>query len=277
VLYDENRRESKSEMTVSKDLQSFSFTDGNGNVINEENFVSLYFKDFETIYTAVNRGKSLKDRDTTIVFSSDSDFTIRAENGEEMSFSSEGFNGDLFVDSIDFISRGEEGYPADIVIKTDDSSSFSIDSRGENLDIIVSSDEHFYSVSGKNIKSAVMHDGVVDVDGEQYDFEVAISSDTDESATDLVSYSGAASGKIKVETEGEKVVISADKDISNLVAYNYEKDKTYDGLKPGKDGEHSVSAGTTKFILKKNWRYDIIAIVVLAVVVISFMKKLKKR
>ena len=278
-LYDMNKPDSKLEMTVAKDFRSFSFTDGIGNNITEESYVCIGFRNLETLYYFANHGsKSLKEKDTTIVFASDADFTIRNEDGEEMSFSPEGFSGDLVVNSLDFISDGDE-HATDIKIKTDNSSSYTIDSRGENLDITVASDEYFYSVSGQNIKSVAMHDGVVDVDGEQYDFDVAIASNTAKSATDLVSYKGKTSGKIKVETAGEKVVINSDSNsdegISDLVAYNYEKDKTYDRIKPRKNGEYSISAGTSTFMLKKYWWIGLIIIAALAASVIVFRKNNK--
>ena len=277
VLYDENQPGSKIDMTVAKDFQSFSFTDGNGKNMTQDTYVSMKFKDFETLYAAVNEGSSLKNSDTTIVFASDSDFTLKDENGGELSFSADGLSGDLVVNGLDIISRDDKGYRSDIVIKTDTCSSYIIDSRGESLDITVSSDEYFYSVSGRNIGIVTLHDGVVDVAGGEYDFDIAVSSDTEESSTNLVSYKGSGSGKVQVATEGEKIVIRSEEEISDLTAYNYDKDKTYEKLKTGKDGEYLLSAGTTVFMLKKYWWIGVIVLVTLATAVTVAVIVLKKK
>lgn len=273
TLYDENKKNDKITMTIAGDYQSFSFVDGNGNELNQDSYVSMKFKDFDTLYNAVNNGSSLKNRDTTIIFAADSEFSIEDADGNCLVVDEGTISGDLQVNGFDVIAKDEFGYLSDIVIKTNPCEKYVVNSISESIDIIVSTEKNFYSIEGSNIEEFVIDDGTIESDGENYDFDISISTTDEGAVTELVEYSGEAQGKIEVYTEKNKALIKGEDEIKNLTAFNYGNDKVYENLKPKKDGEYYISAKVNT----NNLKYVYIGIVVLMGMVVSILiiKKIK--
>ncbi len=281
VVYDENNIDDTLEMHIGSDYGTFTFTDGNNNTINQDDYSYIKLTNPERLYSEVNSSSESDDSYNTIVFSGDSEFTIWDDNGNCLTNDEQGLSGDIGIVDIDVIACDSDGSSVDVMLVVDESNEYSIESLGDKIDISIASNESFYSVSGENISTISMKDGVIELDGEDYIFDVSIASYTSQSSTDLVSYSGDSDGKIQVMADEERIKISGSEEIDNLVAYNYITEKEYTNLKENKNGQYSVIAGTRIFMIKKYWWVmTVIATIVtmsLAVIILVNVKKLMKK
>lgn len=276
-LYDVNGINELQYMKISKDYTSFEFVDANGNVINENSYVGICYRDFDMVHDLFSDGITTDVDDTTIIFSSVSRFILTDEKSRTLLWSEEGLSGDISVNDFNMtVNSGLKEVPSDIIVHTSSSSSYNIKSTGETIDILVSSDEHFYSVEGSNIETITMQDGQIIVDGTDYEFEISIASNTDDSKTELISYSGNGDGKLEVTTEEGRALISAEKEIENLQAFNHESMENYENIKQIEDNQYYVSAGVANGYIRKYWWIGLLSVGgVLGVTVLCIM--LRKR
>lgn len=234
TLYDMNKPQQMLPMTVSPDLKSFFFVDGNGNQIDQDHMLSLTATDlseiqriFGTSLDVVKRGGRGADpaSDHTIVtVPACVSFELVTNEGETLSYDGETYRGDLDVYGIDIPDRAVAGDDSEsggeICFEMEKIDSFDIAVRENEFGIDVQSGDRFQSVSGQGIESIHMDaDGAMSLDGQAYSFEAyAVPQNP---ADNMISVAADGSGHTEITGETKKVSVSSENDLSNIDCHRY--------------------------------------------------------
>ena len=221
-------------MTVSPDLKSFFFVDGNGNQIDQDHMLSLTATDlseiqriFGTSLDVVRRGGRRADpaSDHTIVtVPACVSFELVTNEGETLSYDGETYRGDLDVYGINIPDRAVAGDDSEsggeICFEMEKIDSFDIAVRENEFGIDVQSGDRFQSVSGQGIESIHMDaDGAMSLDGQAYSFEAyAVPQNP---ADNMISVAADGSGHTEITGETKKVSVSSENDLSNIDCHRY--------------------------------------------------------
>ncbi|MCR4594797.1 MAG: hypothetical protein K5761_07055 [Clostridiales bacterium] len=226
-IYDENCIDSPSNsgefiyMTVAKDYSSFSFTDSNGELINNKTYKSMYFLDWNSMGNVITSTSDSYSKRTKIRFPMDQCFSIRFESGEELEYDGEKFKGSIPIYGIDTAEYKDVSY---YIVETSEIDSMTINcSESEAIDIETFNDEGLMAFRGESIDSADIDlNNGIELHGDDYSFEAFVTTDEiSEEENGLISISGEASSDVSLSVSGTSVDVSSDNEISGVSTAAY--------------------------------------------------------
>lgn len=228
-------------MTIPKDLETFSFTTGNGEIIDEDNYVTVSYLEpslLSDIKYCASREKGRSSNCVTIVFSSDSQFTLTGSKGQTLTYKKSAFSGNFPISAVDHKENR-------IKIKTKGCDFFKIAPLGKKIDIQVYDDDNYKGVKGKNIRSIELAlAGDTKIYGSAYTFKAysSVEEMLDKEESGLASISAKANGPVTIRSGKEKVEASAKGKISHVRTAVYQDVRTAGGEIKGRRAKASVNA-----------------------------------
>ena len=244
-LYDMNSYDGNggkySYMNVSSDFKSFSFTDGNGKNISQDNYTWLETEDWDKMKLLKDDTASVTDLKSaggnsraTITMAKNS--TITNEEGKWLKFENGKLSGDMKMYGINPISADENSL---FMIYVDDSAKFTVE--GSALNVSVGSDKGYMSVEGDGLTKVTFSYGDgIQIEGSDYSFKAYMQTDNNvtDSQKGLASVEGKGSGNVMVKKDGKNVTAAGT--ISDVTATNYIGMDKYEETKEGQINEISV-------------------------------------
>lgn len=226
-IYDENSADPFSDngkfttLTIAKDFSTFTLEEPNGHKINNNNFSSLSFLDWESMKNIITPVSKDYKKATKIVFNAGNRFKIEDKDGNYLLYDGDIMKGNMPIQ--DFYTVEDLGDEVKYVLTTEKTDSLKVSEIGTNLDMEVYNQEEFLSVSGKNIEQASldMEKGIT-LKGSNYQFETFVSTSPISSKENgLISVSGNATSEVQVASVEDKVSISSDKEVTNVTTAAY--------------------------------------------------------
>ena len=229
-IYDENSVGSAgsvgefSYMTVAGDFSSFSYpesgTGANGEVVNEDTYVSIYFLDWNSLGDVISSGSSGGSGGTVIRFPGGRPFSFSTDSGEYLNY-----DGRIFIGSIPVYGFRtiEYGNGSDIVIETGDFSVFNVSGFGSAFEIDIYNTDEFMGFKGTNITDAVidLKNGIT-LKGNDFEFEAFLSVDEVAAGENgLISVSAATVSDVSLTADGKNVTVSSDGSLTGISAGSY--------------------------------------------------------
>ena len=219
-----------SDMTVSSDFSTFSFTDGNGDLItNESGKATCYGMDLidksgmqklydtlenesSTVSEQVNADSAAAADPTVITLGLGDPVTLVNSDGETLTFDGVSYSGTMPVtDSYRIYNDAD----SKLVLTTDPKDQcFTVTSTsdGKSMDVWISDDDDFQSVAGSGIDSATMDlDNTMTLKGTDYTFASSVATESG----DLVNVSGTADGDVTLTSEEDAVSVAPAKTVKN--------------------------------------------------------------
>lgn len=227
-------------MSISKDLTTFSFMTGNGEIVDEDNYLNLSYLEPSKLSDIkyCSLGKRRSSDQVTIAFSPDSEFTLTGPRGATLTYRKSAFSGSFPINSVDYLEKK-------IKIKTKRFENFTIAPLGKEINIQVYDDDHYKSVEGKNIKKIDLSlTGDTKLTGGAYTFKAysSVEEKLGKGESGLASISGKANGKVIIRSGKDKVEASSPKKISHVKTAVYQDVRTAGGTIKGRRTSVSVNA-----------------------------------
>jgi hypothetical protein len=227
-------------MSISKDLTTFSFMTGNGEIVDEDNYLNLSYLEPSKLSDIkyCSLGKRRSSDQVTIAFSPDSEFTLTGPRGTTLTYRKSAFSGSFPINSVDYLEKK-------IKIKTKRFENFTIAPLGKEINIQVYDDDHYKSVEGKNIKKIDLSlTGDTKLTGGTYTFKAysSVEEKLGKGESGLASISGKANGKVIIRSGKDKVEASSPKKISHVKTAVYQDVRTAGGTIKGRRTSVSVNA-----------------------------------
>jgi hypothetical protein len=220
-LYDENcapDHERFIEMSVSKDLTKFSFTDANGNKISEKNCLYIEVTTYEEMASvaAAPYGSMTAQGDglVTLVLPMWTDYVLANSDGERLMYSAATgqFAGDMDYYSTRLLAQEED---SQLLVTVEESDAFTVQERGDDFQINIYSDDDFAGLSGEGWDTAVLDLGdaiTVESDGNSaYDFTAYLSTDVavGSGETNLIEISAKATAATEISVDNDAGQVKA--------------------------------------------------------------------
>ena len=228
-------------MNISKDLNSFSFTDGNGEWIDEDSYMTLSYVDPSALsdirYNSAEK-KARSNNHTYIVFNSDSSFTLTGGKGETLTYKKHAFSGNFPITDVNYLEKR-------VKLKTRHFDAFKITPLCKKIDIQIYDDDNYKGVKGKNIRSIDLNlSGDTKIYGSAYTFKAYSSVDDmlDQVESGLASISAKANGKVTIRGGKEQVEAMSSDNISHVRTMVYQGTKIAGGKIKGKRSKVCVNA-----------------------------------
>ena len=228
-------------MNIAKDLLSFNLATGDGDIIDEENYINVSYLEptpLDEIKYCASAEKSRNSKDVTLIFGSDSPFTLKTSKGKTLTYRRSAFSGDLPIDDVNYKENK-------IKIKTKRCEAFKIFPLGKNIDIQIYDDDNYKGVKGKNIRSIDLAlTGDTKLHGNSYVFKAysSVEEMLDEEESGLASISGKASGSVTIRSGKEKVEAKSSSKISHVRTAVYQDVRIAGGDIKGRRNSVSVNA-----------------------------------
>ena len=228
-------------MNIAKDLLSFNLVTGDGDIIDEENYINVSYLEptpLDEIKYCASAEKSRNSKDVTLIFGSDSPFTLKTSKGKTLTYRRSAFSGDLPIDDVNYKENK-------IKIKTKRCEAFKIFPLGKNIDIQIYDDDNYKGVKGKNIRSIDLAlTGDTKLHGNSYAFKAysSVEEMLDEEESGLASISGKASGSVTIRSGKEKVEAKSSSKISHVRTAVYQDVRIAGGDIKGRRNSVSVNA-----------------------------------
>ena len=228
-------------MNIPKDLLSFNLVTGDGDIIDEDNYIAVSYLEptpLDEIKYCASSEKGRGSKDITLIFGKDSQFTLRTSKGKTLTYRRSAFSGDLPIDAVNYKENK-------IKIKTKRCDAFKISPLGKNIDIQVYDDDNYKGVKGKNIRSIDLAlSGDMKLHGSAYAFKAysSVEEMLDEEESGLASISGKARGPVTIRSGKEKVEAKSSSKISHVRTAVYQDVRTAGGEIKGRRASVSVNA-----------------------------------
>ena len=227
-------------MSIAKDLTTFSFATGNGEIVDEDNYLTLSYLEPSLLSDIKYRslGKRRSSNQVTIAFSPDSEFMLTGPKGATLTYRKSAFSGNFPITAVDYLEKK-------IKIKTKRFENFKISPLGTEINIQVDDDDHYKSVEGKNIRKIDLSlTGDTKLTGGAYTFKAysSVEEKLGKGESGLASISGKASGKVIIRGGKDKVEAFSPKKISHVKTAVYQDVRTAGGTIKGRRTSVSVNA-----------------------------------
>jgi hypothetical protein len=228
-------------MNIAKDLLSFTLITGMDDIIDEDNYVSLSYLEptpLDEIKYCASLEKVRNSNYVTLLFSADSQFTLKSSNGKTLTYKRSAFSGDLPISSVNYKENR-------IKIKTKRCEAFKIAPLGKNIDIQVYDDDNYKAVKGKNIRMIDLSlSGKTKLCGSAYTFKAysSVEEMLDKDESGLAAISGKARGPVTIRSGKEKVEAKSRSKISHVKTAVYQDVRTALGTIKGRRASVSVNA-----------------------------------
>lgn len=247
-LYDENSQGEKITMTVNCNDDSFSFTDGNDEKINQSNFKYVSFTGQDDLYGSIS---TLSDEEESthpvISVTANKRFTITNDRGETLSFSNDSYSGSMNV--YKSWMTGEKN-KCIINFEVSSFSSLTMTDFDKGIDLEAEIDGEYYSAEVDGANSVVLKDKQINISGDNYVFKTSTTAGLDHS--DLTQVSAMAMGDVTLSAESGKLVVDSEKPLYGTEVSSFEnttsQQKDVEGytshmeLGDGSDGQFTVEA-----------------------------------
>ena len=228
-LYDENGFTS-TEMKIASDYSNFSFTDGNGKLIDNDTYKIMYILDSNKIYNinrAMRASRTLTaDTMVKIVIPYNLPISIENSNGEIVNYDGDSFSGNLdvhVVDTMDFDSL-DGASVGSYVLYVNPSNSYTL-SGNQNISAKIYDNDDFLQVNAMGASSVEMKLGAgINLSGANYTFEAFMSTDNfvAENEKGLVSVAASAEADVIITKSGYGLDLNTQGHMANMHAKAYE-------------------------------------------------------
>lgn len=230
-------------MDISADYSKFSLTDGNGHVINEDNYLSMELGDWrkisllssETKDTAQILGTGDEADSNHALISIKGNTEIKNSKGENLKYEDGLFSGNMEVYNVNLYAAEEASR---MEVEVDDSEYFTLE--GSVQDVSVGSSKGFMSVEGSSFDGVTLsYEDGVKMKGENYSFKAFVQTDNiiEGNEKGLASVSGKCTGESVVKKDGDNVKATTTGTFTDIVTSNYF------GIKKG---EEKISGSVTE-------------------------------
>lgn len=251
-------------MTIKKDFSAFTYTDANGENIENDTYKSIYFLDWNSLGNIVSKVKKTSSTHTKFDFLLDDDFKVANDNGEYIEYKDNKFKGNMNIYSMDTVDTDNGVH---VIIETDKTKTATLSDLGTKVDMEVYNDDQFLALNGKNIAGAEMKLGEdIKVKGDDYSFKAYISTDKiKDDETGLVSVSANAKSDAIIAKNENEVKVSSENMLTNLKSEDYVGNKISssnykDATKINVKKEQKISPKTIKNakvkLQKDSYTYD---------------------
>ena len=225
-IYDENCISSPysigefSYMTVAKDFSSFSYTDSNGDLIDNNTYASIFFLDWSSLGSVVAPTSSDYSDHTRISFPMGQEFRIVNASGQYLEYDGSVFKGDMPVYGID---TADFDTGSRFTIETSNTDVLTVSDIGSEIDIEAYSDADYMAFKGVSIDGAVMDmDGGIALSGDNYQFEAYISTaQVAAGENGLISLAANATSDVELTAVGATVSVTSDTEVTNVSTGSY--------------------------------------------------------
>lgn len=237
-VYDENTVASSTldgeftNMTIEKDFSSFSFVDGNGEIISNKTFTAIYFLDWDKMKSTVSKASvKVATNHTKLDFPIGESFTITNKEGKYITCDGTTVKGDMAIYSVNTIDKDKSSH---IVIETDSCDSFTVSDVSDKVDIEAYNNNAYLALEAKQITSAFMSfEQGISLSGSQYSFEAYVSTNEDlEVENALLSISADATSDVNITNEEDGIKVVSNTEMKNIETVscigNKMKEEIYD-------------------------------------------------
>lgn len=259
-IYDENSVDSAtskgifSYMNIAKDFSSFSYTDSNGDIVNDKTYIAIYFLDWNSLGNIVSTAKKTSSGHAKLDFLLGDDFKAVNADGDYIQYNNSGFIGDMNIYDISTVDLDNGVH---IIIETDDTGYVTLSKLDSNVDIEYYNDEDFLAIQGENLDGAklTLGDGI-ELQGDSYSFTAFVGMDElNENEDGLLSVSADANSDATIIKQDNELEVKSTDILSNIMTTDYvgtetEKQKHNDtdnfNVTPGDIKEKSSSSISLK-------------------------------
>ena len=229
-------------MDISSDFKNFSFSDGNGKNINQDNYTWLETEDWNKMKLLKNETASIASLSSvnsnghaSITLAENS--TITNADRKWLKYEDGKLSGDMTIYDVNPVSADENSL---FLIEVDDSERFTIE--GNVLSASVGSDNGYMSVEGSGFTKVILsYNAGIQMEGGDYSFKAFIQTDNDinENQKGLASFEGKGTGTVTVKKNGKDATAAGT--LSDITAANYIGVEKYEETKEGGISEISVN------------------------------------
>ena len=200
-----------STMTIDRNLQRFSYTDANGDVIDNNTFVAIYYLDWNALgELPIDELVSAVPEDHMIVsFILGQEVSIENAARETISYQNWELSGDMPVYDVKTIMNDAE---IELLIETNASELFSLNQVSEKVDVSVQAENSFVALQGSGIESAQLRpsEGVT-ANGEAFSYQAYVSTDEIPNGDNgLVKVESTGEGEVNVTKTGTEVAVTSE-------------------------------------------------------------------
>ena len=230
-MYDENCIDTEIdtgnfiEMTIDKDFGRFTFTDSNGEVVDNASFRSIYFLDWKNLGNIVETSESVEENNhTKLVLSLDEEVTVTDSDGRYLTVKDGQFSGDMNVYSANIVENsGIKGDGVSVIFETDNTASLTLSEMKDSVSVEAYNDNGFSALSGSDIESASMELGKqIQINGTEYSFEAFTSTgEIDDGENGMISVSADATDSVTVSVDNNEVKVDSENPLRNPETKNY--------------------------------------------------------
>ena len=225
-IYDENSVNSAtsngtfSYMYIAKDFSSFSYTDSNGDILNENTYVAIYFLDWNALGNIVSTTKRTSSSHSKLDFLLGPEFKVVNAEGRYIQYSNSSFTGDMNIYGVSTVDTDKGVH---IIIETDDTAYVTLSNLDSKVDVEFYNDANYLAVQGKNLDGAklTLGDGI-ELQGDSYSFSAYVGMNKlDDNEDGLLSVSAYANSNASIAKRGNELEVKANKTLTNITATDY--------------------------------------------------------
>lgn len=150
---------------------------------------------------------------TEISFYNSESFKAVNESGQTLIYDGNAFSGDMPVYDIRFVGSDDDAGKCELIIEVEDSNELTFSELNDEVDISVSTEETYLSITGKKIDSIdVQLDSNVELKGSNMEFEVAMSVDGENG---LPSIKASSSKDTIIKKNGSRLIAETNGDFTD--------------------------------------------------------------
>jgi len=239
TFYDMNANDKFVTLTVNKEMNQFSFVDGNGKRHDTTNYTQLKAFDLDKIQTVFGnklRSSSRKSSSTGVKMHSMTDhtyitvpdhvpFELTTDDGEWLSFDGNDYDGN--IDVYDIIIPDEDALEEDaggnLIFETEHVDAVDVAVQSDEFEIEMKTDGRFQSVGGEGLSTINMKsDGNIMLDGENYHFKAYFVPNDPED--NMVSVSGKANGETDLSPADKSVAVKGENTLTDIQCKRFTED-----------------------------------------------------
>ena len=226
-IYDENSVNSAtskgefSYMTIQKDFSAFSYTDANGEKIDNDTYISLYVLDWNSLGNVIaTTAQERSSGHAKLDFLVGDDFKVANAEGDYIKYNDSKFSGTM---NIYDIATAETDDGVHIIIETDDTQYVTVSDLESSIDIEFYDDNKYLALQSQNLDMAklTLGDGI-ELQGDSYSFTAYVGMDEISADEDgLLSVTADAKSDTSIIKKNNELEVDADKALTNITTTDY--------------------------------------------------------
>lgn len=240
VLYDENGNK-RIPMTVSADKTKFEFTDGNDNIIKQNDYTFISCTNCVDYITPESQKKNTRNTlksnsigQYTILFSEEDNFILTNNNGKMFSQTDGIIDSDIEI--IDIVPIKNESY-AEYIVTLEGDPNVLIEANGRT-DFAIYNDDAYYRIGSENADSVDIDLGnEVTIKGDNCSYESAFCFND---SRQLYKFSGTQNNETKISFEEDIIDISSNNSLSDIQLQELAYEETIDVLESDSSDNISI-------------------------------------